>query len=121
MPDNTRSGRSRAGDLQGADRSPWRAHPGGERRRGAGHRGHLHTAGGRAGEGAAAGLVPAGRPAPRGGPEQTPILVVDDDPKTLRYVRDALAGSEYAPLVTGDPKEVSGLIRSERPRLVLLD
>ena len=29
-----------------------------------------------------------------------PILVVDDDPKTLRYVRDALADSEYAPLVT---------------------
>ena len=46
---------------------------------------------------------------------------MDDDPKTLRYVRDALAGSEYAPLVTGDPEEVSGLIRSERPRLVLLD
>ena len=47
--------------------------------------------------------------------------MVDDDPKTLRYVRDALAGSEYAPLVTGDPEEVSGLIRTERPRLVLLD
>ena len=74
-----------------------------------------------AGEGAAADLAPAGPPVPREGPEQTPILVVDDDPKTLRYVRDALAGSEYAPLVTGDPEEVSGLIRSERPRLVLLD
>ena len=74
-----------------------------------------------AGEGAAADLAPAGPPAPRDGPERTPILVVDDDPKTLRYVRDALAGSEYAPLVTGDPEEVSGLIRTERPRLVLLD
>ena len=74
-----------------------------------------------AGEGAAAGLAPARPPVPREGPEQTPILVVDDDPKTLRYVRDALAGSEYAPLVTGDPEEVSGLIRTERPRLVLLD
>ena len=69
-----------------------------------------------AGEGA-----PAGPPAPRDGPEQTTILVVDDDPDTLRYVRDALAGSEYAPLVTGDPEEVSDLIRTERPRLVLLD
>ena len=78
-------------------------------------------AGGEAGEDAAAGRAPAGRPAPRDGPERTPILVVDDDPKTLRYVRDALAGSEYAPLVTGDPEEVSGLIRTERPRLVLLD
>ena len=74
-----------------------------------------------AGEGAAAGLAPGGPPAPRDGPEQTPVLVVDDDPKTLRYVRDALAGSEYVPLVTGDPEEVPGLIRTERPRLVLLD
>ena len=74
-----------------------------------------------AGEDAAAGLARGVPPAPREGPEQTPILVVDDDPKTLRYVRDALAGSEYAPLVTGDPEEVSGVIRSERPRLVLLD
>ena len=78
-------------------------------------------AGGEAGEDAAAGLAPAGRPKPRNGPEPIPVLVVDDDPKTLRYVRDALAGSEYAPLVTGDPEEVSGLIRTERPRLVLLD
>ena len=52
---------------------------------------------------------------------ETPILVVDDDPQTLRYVRDALAGSGYAPLVTGDPEELSTLIRTERPRLVLLD
>ena len=52
-----------------------------------------------AGEGAAAGLAPGRPPAPRDGPERIPILVVDDDPKTLRYVRDALAGSEFAPLV----------------------
>ena len=74
-----------------------------------------------AGEGVAAGVAPGGPPAPRDGPQRTPILVVDDDPKTLRYVRDALAGSEYAPLVTGDPNEVPGLIQTERPRLVLLD
>ena len=74
-----------------------------------------------AGEGAPVGVAPGRPPAPRNGPERTPILVVDDDPKTLRYVRDALAGSEYAPLVTGDPEEVAGLIRTERPRLVLLD
>ena len=74
-----------------------------------------------AGEGAAAGVAPRRPPVPRDGPERISILVVDDDPKTLRYVRDALAGSEYAPLVTGDPEAVSGLIRTERPRLVLLD
>ena len=68
-------------------------------------------------EDAAAGSTPA----LRDGPEQVPILVVDDDPETLRYVRDALAGSEYRPLVTGDPEELPGLIRTGRPRLVLLD
>ena len=76
---------------------------------------------GAGGEDAGAGFAPVSPPAPRAGPERTPILVVDDDPNTLRYVRDALAGSEYAPLVTGDPEEVSGLIQTERPRLVLLD
>ena len=69
-----------------------------------------------AGEGAA-----SASPAPREQPARTPILVVDDDPQTLRYVRDALAGSGYAPLVTGDPEEVPGLIRSAKPRPVLLD
>ena len=49
------------------------------------------------------------------------ILVVDDDPQMLRYARDALAAAGYIPLVTGDPRDLSGLIRSERPDLVLLD
>ena len=68
-----------------------------------------------------AARAPGRRAVPRDGPEPLPILVVDDDPKTLRFVRDALAGSEYVPLVTGDPEEVAGLIQTERPRLVLLD
>ena len=55
------------------------------------------------------------------GPEPLPILVVDDDPKTLRFVRDALAGTNYVPVVTSDPEAIAGLIRTERPRLVLLD
>ena len=64
----------------------------------------------------------AGRPAAaREGPAPVPVLVVDDDPAALRFVRDALAGSEYAPVVTGDPESVAGLIRAEKPRLVLLD
>ena len=37
------------------------------------------------GEDAAAGVAPGRPPAPRDGPERIPILVVDDDPKTLRY------------------------------------
>ena len=53
--------------------------------------------------------------------EPTPVLVVDDDPELLRYVRDTLAGAGYAPLVTADPQEVAALIRAKRPHLVLLD
>ena len=53
--------------------------------------------------------------------EKTRILVVDDDPQTLRYVREALLVAGYAPLVTGDSRGLSDLIRKERPRLVLLD
>ena len=51
----------------------------------------------------------------------TPILVVDDDPEALRYMRGVLDDAGYAPIVTGEPKEVADLIRSKRPRLVLLD
>ena len=76
---------------------------------------------GAGGEDATSGPAPDRPAAPRDGPKQIPVLVVDDDPKTLRYVRDALAGSEYHPLVTGDPAEVSGLMQTERPRLLLLD
>ncbi|MDE2796869.1 MAG: response regulator [Gemmatimonadota bacterium] len=59
----------------------------------------------------------------RGPAEQEPtrILVVDDDPQMLRYVRDALDEAGYAPVVTGDPEEVASLVKIHRPRLVLLD
>ena len=52
---------------------------------------------------------------------KTRILVVDDDPHTLRYVRDTLSDAGYAPVVTGEPDEISRIIRAERPDLVLLD
>ena len=57
----------------------------------------------------------------RDGDEQMRILVVDDDPMTLRHVRDALADAGYAPVVTGNHTELSRIIRAERPALVLLD
>ena len=74
-------------------------------------------------EGAAAGVFSTGRSrSPRERPaEKTRILVVDDDPQTLRYVREALLVAGYAPLVTGDPRRLSDVIRKEMPRLVLLD
>ena len=53
--------------------------------------------------------------------ERTRILAVDDDPQTLRYVRDALTKAGYTPVVTGDPEEVSRLMAEEEPRLVMLD
>ena len=56
----------------------------------------------------------------RGG-EPTRILVVDDDPQALLFVRDALTTAGYAVLETGEPRELSSIIRAERPRLVLLD
>ena len=72
-------------------------------------------------EDAATGLARSSSRPPREEGERTRILVVDDDPQTLRYVRDALTDAGYSPLVTGDPQEVSGLIKSKQPRLVLLD
>ena len=53
--------------------------------------------------------------------ERPCILVVDDDPQTLRYVRAALSQADYAVVVTGDPEAVPGLVRKHKPRLVLLD
>ena len=53
--------------------------------------------------------------------EQVCILVVEDDPEALRYVRDALTEADYAVVATRVPEEVSGLVRTHRPGLVLLD
>ena len=49
------------------------------------------------------------------------ILLVDDDPQTLRYVRDALADVGFEPVVTGDPQVLPGIVREQKPRLLLLD
>ena len=53
--------------------------------------------------------------------ERTRILVVDDDPHALRYIRDALSKSGYDPIVTAEPDDVDRLIAEEGPHLVLLD
>ena len=61
------------------------------------------------------------RPAPAGQPDAECILVVDDDPQSLRHVRDALAGAGYAPMVSADHRGLARIVRAEQPALVLLD
>ena len=53
--------------------------------------------------------------------ERERVLCVDDDPQTLRYVRDALTNAGYAPTVTGDPEEALSLVKANDPYLALLD
>ena len=72
-----------------------------------------------AGEGGAEAVADA--PAAPPSSERVRILVVDDDPHMLRSVRDTLSAAGYAPLVTGEPGELAHIVRSEGPRLVLLD
>ena len=71
--------------------------------------------------GASAPRAAPDRPASREGREPDAILVVDDDPQTLRHVRDTLVEAGYSPLVTGDHAELAGIIRTEKPALLLLD
>ena len=73
------------------------------------------------GHGAEAGFAPGrSRPSPDRR-QQRRILVVDDDPQTLRCVRDTLDGTGYVPVMTGNPQEVPDLIERQKPQLVLLD
>ena len=65
-----------------------------------------------------AGGEPGSLPEGRG---KACILVVDDDPQTLRYVREALVPAGYAPITTGDPEEAPSLVKAHKPQLVLVD
>ena len=49
------------------------------------------------------------------------ILVVDDDPQALRYIRDALSKASFTAIVTHDPEDALLLMKEEKPHLVLLD
>ena len=52
---------------------------------------------------------------------RTRILVVDDDPQTLRYVRDILTKSGYEAIVTGDPEDALRITVEETPHMAVLD
>ena len=49
------------------------------------------------------------------------ILVVDDDPQVLWYIRSTLSEAGYTPIITGNPDEVELLLEVEKPQLALLD
>ena len=70
---------------------------------------------------AAASLPGSGADASPPDDGRTRVLVLDDDPQTLRSVRDALTGAGYSPVVTGDPEELARLVETKQPELVLLD
>ena len=53
----------------------------------------------------------------RFGGERMRILVVDDDPETLRFVRDALGEAGYAPLVAGESRRTRARPRDGEARL----
>ena len=53
--------------------------------------------------------------------EEVRVLVVDDDPQALRYIRDVLSKVDFTPIVTADPKEALLLTEEQKPHLVLLD
>ena len=78
-----------------------------------------------AGRGTAGALRPVPAGSREGGlmdpEERVRVLAVEDDPNDLRYIRDTLTVSGYAPVVTGDPEEAVQLVEEERPELVLLD
>ena len=68
-----------------------------------------------------AGMAQGRRAAARRTGERPRILVVDDDPQMLRFVRDALLGEGYAPLVATDHHQLAELLEAEKPVLVVLD
>ena len=65
----------------------------------------------------------AGEPAQAAAGRRDParVLVVDDDPQALRFMRNTLEGAGYTTLVTGDHRDLPRILRTERPQLVLLD
>lgn len=67
-------------------------------------------------------VMPGGARAPRSiDSDQPRVLAVDDEPRTLKHIRDALQDAGCAPVVTGDPQQIAVLMKETEPHLVLLD
>ena len=61
-------------------------------------------------------------PQPVRGDQKKPlVLVVDDDPQALGYIREIVEKAGFRTTVTGDPEKVTGLIEAHQPDLVLMD
>ena len=58
---------------------------------------------------------------PGKGKRKPRILVVDDDPQALHFMRQALTEAEFEPVATADPDQVPVLLKRNKPHLVLLD
>jgi CheY-like chemotaxis protein len=50
-----------------------------------------------------------------------PVLVVDDNPANLKLARVILAGEGYDVRTAGDADEALALLRTFKPRLILMD
>ncbi|MDE2809277.1 MAG: ATP-binding protein [Gemmatimonadota bacterium] len=53
--------------------------------------------------------------------ENARVLVVDDDPQALKYLRDVLSEAGFTPIVAPDPKDALLLTEQKKPHLILLD
>ena len=72
-------------------------------------------------EGGASGSAQTSPRSSQEGSESTPILVVYNDLQTLCFVLDALEPAGYSPIITHGHQELSGIIRTAKPHLILLD
>ena len=51
---------------------------------------------------------------------QPRVLAIDEDPETLRYIRDSLGEAGFATVVSGDTDELERVLELEQPHLVLM-
>ncbi len=65
--------------------------------------------------------APAAGARPPGDGGRARVLVVDDDPRTLRFAREALDGAGFDTMATGNFRDLARILDAEQPALVLLD